>query len=64
VIGEWTNSVLATARTRATRSEAAARRVDVGSAASGDAAALSAGRPLKPREIDYARTSDDDIFAM
>jgi hypothetical protein len=64
VIGEWTNSVLSTARTRATRSEAAARRVDVGGAASGDAAARSAGRPLRPREIDYARTSDDDIFAM
>ena len=64
VIGEWTKSVLATARTRATRSEAAARRVDVGGAASGDAAARSAGRPLRPREIDYARTSDDDIFAM
>jgi hypothetical protein len=64
VIGEWTNSVLSTARTRATRSEAAARRVDVGGAASGDPAARSAGRPLRPREIDYARTSDDDIFAM
>jgi hypothetical protein len=64
VIGEWTNSVLATARTRATRSEAAARRVDVGSAASGDAAGRGSTRPLRPREIDYARTSDDDIFAM
>ena len=64
VIGEWTNSVLATARTRATRSEAAARRVDVGGASSGDAASRGAGRPLKPRDIDYARTSDDDIFAM
>jgi hypothetical protein len=64
VIGEWTNSVLSTARTRATRSEAAARRVDVGSAASGDAAGRGAARALRPREIDYARTSDDDIFAM
>jgi hypothetical protein len=64
VIGEWTNSVLSTARTRATRSEAAARRVDVGAAASGDAAGRGAARALRPREIDYARTSDDDIFAM
>jgi hypothetical protein len=64
VIGEWTNSVLATARTRATRSEAAARRVDVGGAASGDAAGRGSARPLRAREIDYARTSDDDIFAM
>jgi hypothetical protein len=64
VIGEWTNSVLSTARTRATRSDAAARRVDVGGAASGEAAARGAARTLRPREIDYARTSDDDIFAM
>jgi hypothetical protein len=64
VIGEWTNSVLSTARTRATRSDAAARRVDVGGAASGEAAARGATRTLRPREIDYARTSDDDIFAM
>jgi hypothetical protein len=64
VIGEWTNSVLSTARTRATRSEAAARRVDVGGAASGEAASRGAARAIRPREIDYARTSDDDIFAM
>jgi hypothetical protein len=64
VIGEWTNSVLSTARTRTTRSDAAARRVDVGGADSGEAAARGAARALRPREIDYARTSDDDIFAM
>jgi hypothetical protein len=64
VIGEWTTSVLSAARTRATRSDSAARRVDVGGAASGDGAARGAARALRPREIDYARTSDDDIFSM
>jgi hypothetical protein len=66
VIGEWTRTVLSTARTRAARSDAAARRVDVGGAASGsgEAAARGATRAMRPREIDYARTSDDDIFAM
>ena len=39
-------------------------RDDDGGAASGEAAVRGAARALRPREIDYARTSDDDIFAM
>jgi len=64
VIGEWSSNVLATARTRAARSEASASRVDVGNAASRPAASSEPARALKPKEIDYARTSDDDILAM
>jgi hypothetical protein len=64
VIGEWTSSVLATARTRAARSEAASSRVDVGNAASRPAGNSEPARALKPKEIDYARTSDDDILSM
>jgi hypothetical protein len=64
VIGEWTSSVLATARTRAARSEAASSRVDVGNAASRPAGNGEPARALKPKEIDYARTSDDDILSM
>jgi hypothetical protein len=64
VIGEWSSNVLATARTRAARSEASASRVDVGNAASRPAASSEPARALKPREIDYGRTSDDDILAM
>jgi hypothetical protein len=64
VIGEWSTNVLATARTRAARSEASASRVDVGNAASRPAASSEPARALKPKEIDYARTSDDDILAM
>ncbi|MGB6198066.1 MAG: hypothetical protein WBF35_00830, partial [Candidatus Acidiferrales bacterium] len=33
-------------------------------AASGEAAGRGSARALRPREIDYARTSDDDIFSM
>ncbi|MGO9642024.1 MAG: hypothetical protein ACLP1Y_12055 [Candidatus Acidiferrales bacterium] len=64
VIGEWTSSVLATARTRAARSDAATRRVDVGNAASRPAGNAERARSLTPKEIDYARTSDDDILSM
>jgi hypothetical protein len=64
VIGEWTSSVLATARTRAARSDAATRRVDVGNAASRPAGNGERARTLTPKEIDYARTSDDDILSM
>jgi len=64
VIGEWTSSVLATARTRAARSEAASSRVDVGNAASRPAGNGEPSHALKPRDIDYARTSDDDILRM
>ncbi len=64
VIGEWTSSVLATARTRAARSEAASSHVDVGNAASRPAGNSEPARALKPKEIDYARMSDDDILSM
>jgi len=62
VIGEWTSSVLNTARTRAARQAAAAARVDI--AAPGGSLDSMPLRPMSPREVDYARMSDDDIMSM
>jgi hypothetical protein len=62
VIGEWTSSVLSTARTRAERQAAAAARVDI--AAPGGSLDSMPLRPMSPREIDYARMSDDEILSL
>ena len=62
VIGEWTSSVLGTARTKAARQAAAAARVDI--AAPGGSLDSMPLRPMSAREIDYAAMSDDDILGM
>lgn len=62
VIGEWTSSVLNTARTRAARQAAAAARVDI--AAPGGSLDSMPLRPMSGREVDYARMSDDDILSL
>jgi hypothetical protein len=62
VIGEWTGSVLGTARTREARRSAAASRVDI--AAPGGSLDSMPLRPMSPREIRYASMSDDDILSM
>jgi hypothetical protein len=62
VIGEWTSSVLSTARTRAARQAAASARVDI--AAPGGSLDSMPMRPMSPREIDYARMSDDEILSL
>jgi hypothetical protein len=62
VIGEWTSSVLGTARTKAARQAAAAARVDI--AAPGGSLDSMPLRPMSSREIDYASMSDDDILGM
>ena len=62
VIGEWTSSVLGTARTKAARQAAAAARVDI--AAPGGSLDSMPLRPMSSREVDYASMSDDDILGM
>ncbi|MGH9678810.1 MAG: hypothetical protein ACRD4Y_02560 [Candidatus Acidiferrales bacterium] len=62
VIGEWTSSVLGTARSKAARQAAAAARVDI--AASGGSLDSTPLRQMSPREVDYARMSDDEILGM
>ncbi|MBZ5697124.1 MAG: hypothetical protein LAN18_01105 [Acidobacteriia bacterium] len=62
VIGEWTSSVLGTARTKAARQAAAAARVDI--AAPGGSLDSMPLRPMSAREIDYASMSDDEILGM
>ncbi len=60
VIGEWTSSVLGTARTKAARQAAAASRVDI--AAPGGSLDSMPLRALTSREVNYASMSDDEIL--
>lgn len=64
VIGEWTSSVLSTARSKAARQAAAASRVDIaGQGGSLDSMPLrSAG--TGSREVNYASMSDEEILGM
>jgi hypothetical protein len=62
VIGEWTGSVLVTARSRETRRAAAASRVDI--AAPGGSLDSMPLRPMSAREINYGSMSDDEILGM
>ncbi len=62
VIGEWTSSVLGTARTKAARQAAAASRVDI--AAPGRSMDSTPLRAMSAREVNYASMSDDDILGM
>jgi hypothetical protein len=62
VIGEWTSSVLGTARTKAARQAAAASRVDI--AAAGGSLDSMPMRAMSPREVDYASMSDDEILSL
>ena len=62
VIGEWTSSVLGTARTKAARQAAAASRVDI--AAPGGSLDSMPLRAMSSREVNYASMSDDEILGM
>ncbi|MBZ5662588.1 MAG: hypothetical protein LAO08_19465 [Acidobacteriia bacterium] len=62
VIGEWTSSVLGTARNKAARQAAAAARVDI--AAPGGSLDSMPLRAMSPREVNYAAMSDDEILGM
>ena len=71
VVGEWTSSVLGTARNKAARQAAAAARVDIaapgGSRDSMPLAGNARGEALRAgaaRGVDYGSMSDDEILSM
>ena len=62
VIGEWTSSVLSTARSKAARQAAAASRVDI--AAPGGSLDSMPLRQMSAREVNYASMSDEEILGI
>jgi hypothetical protein len=62
VIGEWTSTVLNTARTKAARQAAAASRVDIATPG-GSLDSMPLG-PMSARQVNYASMSDEDILGM
>ena len=62
VIGEWTSTVLNTARSKAARQAAAASRVDI--AAPGGSLDSMPLRQMSAREVNYASMSDEEILGM
>src|SRR5262249_32658280 len=61
VVSEWTSSVLASDRARQTRIASAVARRDITGGRLPEQVASSA---LRPRSVDYARTSDEQILEM
>jgi hypothetical protein len=59
VVGEWTNSVLATHRERNVRQQATQSRVDI---TGGGLPQLAPRRAVRPGDIDYRSTSDEEIL--
>lgn len=62
VIGEWTSTVLDTARSKAARQASAASRVDI--AAPGGSLDSMPLRQMSAREVNYASMSDEEILGM
>jgi len=62
VIGEWTSSVLNTARSKAARQASAAARVDI--AAAGGSLDSMPLRQMSAREVNYASMSDEEILGI
>jgi hypothetical protein len=62
VIGEWTSSVLNTARSKAARQASAASRVDI--AAAGGSLDSMPLRQMPAREVNYASMSDEEILGI
>lgn len=61
VIGEWTSSVLASDRARATRVDAAASRRDI---TGGRLPATVSTSTLLPKKIDYSKMTDEQILDL
>jgi hypothetical protein len=61
VLNEWTSTVVAASHDRRTRQRAAERRIDI---AGSGGASRDGFRPMRPRDIDYARLSDSDILNL
>jgi len=65
VIGEWTSTVLNTARSKAARQATAASRVDIAApGGSLDSMPLRSGGAGSSRELNYASMSDEEILGM
>jgi hypothetical protein len=65
VIGEWTSSVLSTARSKAARQAAAASRVDIAAAGGSlDSMPLRSRGAGSAREVNYASMSDEEILGI
>ena len=62
VIGEWTSSVLSTARSKAARQAAASSRVDI--AAAGGSLDSMPLRRMSQKEVNYSNMSDEQILGM
>ncbi len=62
VIGEWTSTVLNTARSKAARQAATASRVDI--AAPGGSLDSMPLRAMSAREVNYSSMSDEQILGM
>jgi hypothetical protein len=62
VVGEWTSTVLNTARSKAARQAAAASRVDI--AAPGGSLDSMPLRQMSPKEVNYASMSDEEILGV
>jgi hypothetical protein len=62
VIGEWTSTVLDTARSKAARQASAASRVDI--AAPGGSLDSMPLRQMSAREVNYASMSDEEILGI
>jgi hypothetical protein len=61
VVGEWTSSVLASDRARTARMDAAASRRDITGGRLPEPVPVGA---LRPRDLDYARLSDEQILGL
>jgi hypothetical protein len=62
VIGEWTSTVLNTARSKAARQAVAASRVDI--AAAGGSLDSMPLRAMSSKEVNYASMSDEEILGI
>jgi hypothetical protein len=65
VIGEWTSTVLSSARSKAARQAAAASRVDIAApGGSRDSMPLRSSGAGSAREVNYSSMSDEEILGM
>ena len=61
IVTDWTSSVLSANRQKTSKQQASASRVDI---VGGGAPGTLGKRSLTPRDIDYSKTSDDEILSL
>jgi hypothetical protein len=59
IVSDWTTSVLSANRQKTAKQQAAAKRVDI---VGGGAPEAVPRRPLTPKDIDYSKTTDDQLL--